>query len=82
MEPASNRKGDETATRVSEYVQISQGGKLAATSIPWSLVMALQAVRLGGRENQRFLGLNPSHSVILKDSYLPLIRYDLYPVDN
>lgn len=24
--------------------------------------------------------LNPSHSVILKDSYLPLIRFDLYPV--
>lgn len=31
---------DETATGVSEYVQISRGGKFAATRIPWSLVMA------------------------------------------
>ena len=31
---------DETATGVSEYVQISRGGKFAATSIPWSSVMA------------------------------------------
>lgn len=32
------------------------------------------------RESQRFPVLNPSHSVILKDSYLPLICFDLHPV--
>lgn len=45
---------DETATGVSKYVQISQGGKFAATGIPWSLGMALQqAVKVEGEERVR-----------------------------
>lgn len=36
--------------------------------------------KLRGRVSPRFLVLNPPHSVILKDSYLPLIRFDLYSV--
>lgn len=71
---------DETATGVSKYVQISQGGKLAATGIPWSLVTALQAVKVEVRRKPEVAGVKSPLTVICKVSYLPLIRFDLYPV--
>ena len=87
MEPDLQKEGgdgkDETAAGVRECVQISQGGKFAATSIPRSLVMVLQAVKVEGKRKPEVSWcLNPSHSLILKDSYLPLIRFDLYSVDK
>lgn len=60
---------DETGTGVIEYVQISQGGKFAVTSIPWSLVMALHAVKFEGKRKPEvpgveFLALTDSQSFL------------------
>lgn len=33
-------------------------------------------------ESQGFLVINPTNSVVLQSSYLPLIRFDLSPMDK
>lgn len=63
---------DETATGVSKYVQISQGGKFAATSIPWSLVTALQAVKTEGKRKPEVPGVK---SLSLSDSQRLLFAF-------
>lgn len=50
---------------MSEDVQISQGGKFAATGIPWSLGMALAAVKVEGKRKPEVPGVK---SLSLSDS--------------
>ncbi len=64
---------DETATGVSKYVQISQGGKFAATSIPWSLVMASLAVRVEQKRKPEVPGVK---ALSLKDSQRLLFSFN------
>lgn len=56
-----------------KYVQISQGGKFAATSIPWSLVMALQAVKIEGKRKPEVPGVK---SLSLSDSQRLLFAFN------
>lgn len=58
---------------MSKYVQISQGGKFAGTSIPWSLVIALQTVGAEGKRKPEVPGVK---SLSLSDSQRLLFAFN------
>jgi len=61
-------------TGVSKYFQISQAGKPVATTIPWSLVIAFQAVKVEG--NRKLEVPEVESHTICENFYLAFIQLD------